>query len=244
MLRKSAALRETFVVAPPRIVSLPVVGSDLRFPINRVYCVGQNYASHAKEMGKARAEPFFFAKPRDAVVHSGATIAYPSKTKNFHYEIELVVAIGKGGSDIPVSQAMGHVYGVAVGIDLTRRDLQKAAKDGGKPWDMSKGFDNSAPCSAVVPIVGNRLPEHFATRTIELAVNGVVKQKGKLGEMVWPVMDIVSFLSGFVELAAGDLIFTGTPEGVGPLVPGDRAVGTIDDIGSVEVLVAPPKSKL
>lgn len=255
MLRRSAVHAVgipavTFAVPVPAVVSLPIIdacGARLqeRFPVRRVFCVGQNYASHAKEMGSARADPFFFTKPADAVVQSGSTIAYPPKTKSFHHEVELVVAIGRGGANIPVSEAASCVYGLAVGLDLTRRDLQAAAKEKGRPWDMAKGFDNSAPCGAIRALQApGVLPASLESAAIELTINGSRKQHGKLGEMVWPIPDIVSFLSTFVALAPGDLIFTGTPEGVGPLVAGDTVVGSIDGVGTVTIAVAPAVSKL
>jgi fumarylpyruvate hydrolase len=212
-------------VLPTVVVS----GTDARFPVHRIYCVARNYAEHAREMGMdpSREAPFFFIKPADAVVPSGSAVPYPPRTANLHHEIELVVAIGKGGRQIPVGQALGHVYGYAVGNDLTRRDLQFAAREKGRPWDTAKGFDASAPITAIHPLeqVG-----HVATGRIWLAVNGQLRQQADVADMIWPVPDLIAELSTYYELKAGDLIFTGTPAGVGPLVPGDEIEGGVEGL--------------
>jgi fumarylpyruvate hydrolase len=221
--------------APP---SVAIAGSDKRFPVRRIFCVGRNYAAHAREMGKDpdREKPFFFTKPADTVVDSGATLPYPSLTKNLHHEIELVVAIGAGGSDIPVETALDHVYGYAVGIDLTRRDLQNEAKEMGRPWDWSKGFDFSAPCA---PLVEAAKAGHPTTGRIWLSVNGEMRQDASLEELIWPVADVVAFCSQSMELKPGDLIYTGTPAGVGALKPGDRVKGGIDGLSEIAITIGP-----
>lgn len=206
------------VPAAPQTV-VPVAGGG-QFPVRRVFCVGRNYADHAREMGSdpTREPPFFFAKPADAVTVATA-IPTDKISKKLEFEGELVVAIGKGGANIKAGDALDHVYGYSVGCDLTRRDLQGEAKKTGRPWDMSKGFDNSGP---VAPIQPASAIGHPAEGTLTLAVNGSVKQKGDISEMIWPVPDVIAFLSELVELAPGDLIFTGTPSGVGPIVKGDK----------------------
>ncbi|MEO3433825.1 fumarylacetoacetate hydrolase family protein [Inquilinus sp. CAU 1745] len=216
--------------------TLPVVGSGDGFPVRRIFCVGRNYAAHAREMGHDpdREPPFFFTKPANAVVPSGATIPYPVRTSDLHYEIELVVALSKGGVDIGEANALDHVYGYGVGIDLTRRDLQGEAKKMGRPWDMGKGFDNSAPMTALTPAsaIG-----HPAKGEIWLKVNGETRQKGDLAQQIWNVQETISYLSGLVTLYPGDLIMTGTPEGVGPVVAGDRLVGGIDGLSELTVSI-------
>ncbi|MCK0141224.1 fumarylacetoacetate hydrolase family protein [Aliiroseovarius sp. F20344] len=222
----------TWAIPAPEQPFLPITNSDQKFPVRRIFCVGQNYAAHAREMGSnpERELPFFFTKPADALVPDGASIPFPPGTSNLHHEVELVVAIGKGGADIAVDEALDHVWGYAVGNDLTRRDVQADAKSAGRPWDMAKGFDRSAPCGALHPAqsVG-----HFAQGGISLAVNGELRQSSDISDLIWPVADVISYLSSLVELHAGDLIFTGTPEGVGPLKPGDTCVAQIDGLGSV-----------
>jgi fumarylpyruvate hydrolase len=202
------------------------------FPVRRIFCVGRNYAAHAREMGAdpEREPPFFFTKPADAVVVDGAGTPYPPATGKLHHEMELVVAIGRGGVDIPVADALAHVFGYAAGLDLTRRDLQDEAKAQRRPWDMSKGFDASAPIGLIAPAahIG-----HPANGTIRLNVNGAQRQLGDLADQIWPVPEIVAALSRLVALAPGDLIFTGTPDGVGALRPGDRVEGFIEGVGAV-----------
>jgi len=214
--------------------SLPITGSADRFPVRRIYCVGRNYAEHAREMGHdpTRELPFFFMKPADAIVQNGAAIPYPLQTKDVHYEIELVVALKSGGINIPVEKALGHVYGYAVGIDLTRRDLQGEAKKAGRPWDMGKGFDNSAPCTAIIPAskIG-----HPSKGAIWLKVNGQTKQSADLSALIWSVPEMISYLSGLVELKGGDLLYSGTPAGVGPTVKGDTLEGHVDGVGDLTV---------
>lgn len=225
-----------YVVPIWSITTVPVVGSNDAFPVRRIYCVGRNYAAHAREMGfdPDREPPFFFTKPADAIVVMNdpakpTPVAYPPATKNLHHEMELVVAIGKGGADIKVEDALGHVYGYAAGLDMTRRDVQFAARDKGRPWDMGKGFDQSAPCGPIVPASKSG---HLDKGLIQLKVNGAAKQKANLNELIWNVAETISYLSGLVRLEAGDLIYTGTPEGVGPVVKGDLLEGEIAGVGT------------
>ncbi len=222
-----------FVIPPVAQVVVPVVDEDALFPVRRVYCVGQNYALHVAEMGgDGREPPFFFSKPPDALVPGGGNVAYPPRTANLQHEVELVVALGRGGADIPVGQALDHVFGYAVGIDLTRRDLQIAAKEKGRPWDTSKGFDQSGPLSALLPA---RACGHLRSGRVWLKVNGAMKQDGDLGQMTWGVAEIIANLSTYVSLAAGDLIFTGTPAGVSTIVRGDTLECGIDGVGNLAV---------
>jgi fumarylpyruvate hydrolase len=215
-------------------VTLPVAESNQAFPVGRIYCVGRNYAEHAREMGHDpdREPPFFFMKPADAIVPNGTTIPYPQMTKDLHHEIEMVVAIGKGGSDIPVEKALDHVFGYGVGLDMTRRDLQGEAKKMGRPWEMGKAFDNSAPCTALktTAMVG-----HPNKGAIWLRINGEVRQKGDLAEMIWNVPETISYLSKLITLRAGDLIMSGTPAGVGPVKPGDKLEGHVDGVGELTI---------
>ncbi|HEV7717478.1 MAG TPA: fumarylacetoacetate hydrolase family protein [Arsenicitalea sp.] len=224
-----------YVIAPPAQAAVPVAGGGL-FPVRRIFCVGQNYADHAREMGNDpdREPPFFFSKPADALVINGADMPYPSQTANLHFEIELVVAIGTGGSNIAAADALSHVWGYGVGIDMTRRDLQAAAKKAGRPWDMGKGFDKSAPISELVPVSRTG---HPAAGTIELAVNGATKQRSDLNKMIWGVPETIAFLSSLVALQPGDLIFTGTPEGVGAVVTGDLLEGSVAGVGAVRTRI-------
>jgi fumarylpyruvate hydrolase len=223
-----------YVFAPQPVVSIPVVGSDALFPVRRIYCVGRNYREHVREMGgNERDPPFFFQKPRDAIVESGASVSYPQLTQDFQHEIELVLAIGKGGADISAEDAAEHVYGLAVGIDLTRRDVQIAARQAGRPWEIGKAFDHSAPISAVLPLLG-ALPSSGA---IALAVNGETRQSGDIGQMIWNCAEIIAQLSTQYRLEPGDLIYTGTPAGVGPLAPGDRMTGLVAGVGDIMVNV-------
>ncbi|HET7833945.1 MAG TPA: fumarylacetoacetate hydrolase family protein [Gallionella sp.] len=230
-----------YAFVPPAVATLPIAGSPARFPVRRVYCVGRNYADHAREMGAAdhaegREPPFFFSKPADALVPcvctSHAEVVYPTLTANLQHEVELVVALGPGlpnaGSDIPVGQALQGVFGYAVGIDLTRRDLQAQAKTKGHPWDMSKGFDQSAPVGEIHPVARTG---HPADGRIWLTVNGAPRQSGDLAEMIWNVAEVIAQLSRFVRLAPGDLIFTGTPAGVSTVVAGDVMTCGIDGLG-------------
>jgi fumarylpyruvate hydrolase len=224
-----------FVFPPRPAAAVPVAGGG-SLPVRRIFCVGQNYAAHAREMGSdpTREQPFFFAKPADAVVTGGAGVPYPPATSNLHHEIELVVAIGRGGADIDPAAAQDHIFGYAAGLDLTRRDLQNAAKAAGRPWDMSKGFDASAPIGEIAPVaeIG-----HPSAGAILLTVNDATRQKGDLSDMIWSVPEIIAALSRLVTLAPGDLIFTGTPDGVGPLKPGDVAMGSIEGVGEVSTRI-------
>ena len=226
-----------FLFAPPPCPSVAIDGEIVRFPVRRIFCVGLNYAAHAREMGKdpGAEPPFFFSKPADAVVVSGSVIPYAPMTRSLHYEIELVAALGSGGANILRAHALEHVYGYAAGIDLTRRDLQKQARDEGKPWDLAKGFDQSAPIGAIRPAA--RIG-HPSSGRIALSVNGAVRQNGDLADMILDVAGVIAELSRYVALAAGDLIFTGTPEGVGPLLPGDRVEGSIAGVGEVSLGLA------
>lgn len=225
-----------YVFAPPSVSAVPVAGGGL-FPVRRIYCVGRNYAAHAREMGAdpTREPPFFFAKPADALLTGEADLPYPPQTKNLHHEMELVVGIGTGGADIPVAEALGHVWGYAAGLDMTRRDLQNAAKKEGKPWEMGKGFDFSAPIGTMIPAA--RFPDPTHGR-VTLTVNGQIRQQGDLADLIWSIAETVAFLSGLVRLAPGDLIFTGTPEGVGPVVRGDLLEGAVEGVGMVRTRIA------
>ena len=224
------------VIAPPAAPALKVRGSDQTFPVRRVYCIGRNYAEHAIEMGHdpSKEPPFFFQKNSDNLLAEGAAFPYPAKTKDVHHEIEMVVALKSGGRDIPVAKALDHVYGYAVGLDMTRRDLQGEAKKLGRPWEVGKAFEHSAPCGALVPAaqIG-----HPAKGPVWLKVNGEVKQQGDLDQLIWKVPEMIAFLSEYFELAAGDIIFTGTPAGVGPVKPGDVLVGHVEGVGELTVKV-------
>jgi fumarylpyruvate hydrolase len=224
-----------YVIDPPAISAVPVAGGGL-FPVRRVFCVGRNYAEHTREMGgdPDREEPFFFSKPADALVINGADMAYPSKTKDLHHEMELVVAIGTGGKDIPEAEALAHIFGYAAGLDMTRRDLQGEAKKAGRPWDMGKGFDQSAPIGEIAPASHSG---HPSAGKIELTVNGRVRQSSDLSKLIWSVPETIAYLSGLVALAPGDLIFTGTPEGVAAVERGDVLEGEIAGIGTVRARI-------
>ena len=225
-----------FVITPPPVPAVPVAGGG-SFPVRRIFCVGRNYAEHVREMGgdPTREAPFFFTKPADAVLTGGAGMAYPPRTSDLHHEMELVAAIGNGGSDIRPGEALRHVFGYAAGLDMTRRDLQNEAKKAGRPWDMSKGFDFSAPIGEIVP--ASRIG-HPARGSIELKVNGKTRQSSDLNRMIWSVAETVAYLSGLVLLAPGDLIFTGTPEGVAAVSRGDLLEGVIESVGSVRTRIA------
>lgn len=218
--------------SPP--VTLPIDGSDAVFPVLRVFCVGRNYAEHAVEMGHDpdREPPFFFMKPATAVVANGGRLPFPVATDDLHHEIELVVALGSGGADLARDSALEHVFGYAVGLDMTRRDLQSKAKEMGRPWDMGKGFDRSAPMSALRPAdaIG-----HPSSGAISLSVNGELRQEGDLAQQIWKVPETIAYLSTLVELRPGDLIMTGTPSGVGRVVPGDRLEGHVDGVGDLRI---------
>ena len=224
-----------FVIPAPPIASVEVAGSDDRFPVRRIYCIGRNYLAHRKEMGHDdRKPPFYFQKPADALLASGGEFPYPPQTENVHFEIELVVAIATGGFDIPVEDALDHVYGYGLGIDMTRRDLQSQAKKDGRPWDSAKGFDHSAPISAIRPVSEIGHPD---SGRIWLAVNGEVRQDSDLNLQIWNVQEGISHLSKLYEVAPGDLIYTGTPDGVGPIQVGDQITAGIDGIGELEIKV-------
>ena len=225
----------SFVISAPETVSVPVLGTDDSFPVRRIYCVGRNYAAHIREMGgDERDPPFFFQKPTDAIVHNESTVPYPTLTKDLQHEIELVLAIGKGGTDIPEDAAAEHVFGLAVGIDLTRRDVQVNARKTGRPWEIGKAFDHSAPISEIKSLAGNALP---TSGPITIAVNGETKQKGDLAEMIWNCAEVVAILSTHYELMPGDLIYTGTPAGVSPVQPGDRLVGNVDGLPELQITI-------
>ena len=227
----------TYVIDVGPRPSLPVAGSELRFPVGRIFCVGRNYAEHAREMGHDpdREAPFFFMKAANSIVQSGSTIDYPVGTKDVHHEIEMVVAIGKGGKNIAVDKALDHVWGYAVGLDMTRRDIQGEAKKMGRPWEMGKSFDQSAPCSALRPAseIG-----HPTKGAIQVKVNGEIKQQGDLSQQIWSVPEQISYLSGLLTLQPGDLIFSGTPSGVGPVKKGDTLEGHVDGVGDLTIKYA------
>jgi fumarylpyruvate hydrolase len=224
----------TYAIPLPPPVTLAIQGSDARFPVLRVFCVGRNYADHAVEMGHDpdREPPFFFMKPAVAVVPGGGSLPFPVATDDLHHEVELVVAMSGGGADIALDDALSHVFGYAVGLDMTRRDLQAQAKEMGRPWDMGKGFDRSAPVGSLVRAETAGHPDAGA---IWLRVNGELRQDGDLAQQIWKVPETIATLSTLVELRPGDLIMTGTPAGVGRVVPGDRLHGHIDGLGDLEV---------
>jgi len=228
----------TYLFDPPTPPSLAIKGRSERFPVRRIYCVGRNYADHVREMGgdPNASPPFFFAKPADALVETGSTLPYPSVTEDLHHEVELVIALAAGGQDIATEAAEEKVFGYGVGIDLTRRDLQASAKKAGQPWEAGKALDQGAPCSALTPAAELGHPR---SGRIALTVNGETRQDGDLAQMIWPVPDIIAKLSALFTLAPGDLIFTGTPAGVGALEPGDRAAASIEGIGTLEIAIGP-----
>lgn len=228
----------SYVFAAPPQASLAVQGDEARFPVRRIFCVGRNYAAHAREMGNDpdREPPFFFTKPADAVMDTPCTFPYPPLTDDLHYEIELVLAIGKGGKNLTEDQVMDHIWGASVGIDFTRRDLQADAKKTGRPWDWAKAFDHSAPIAPIKPMA--KVPSLTNAR-IWLAVNGDVRQDADIADLIWSVREHVSTLSHAMTLAPGDLIMTGTPAGVGAVVPGDVITGGVDGIADLEVTVGP-----
>ncbi|MFG1422034.1 fumarylacetoacetate hydrolase family protein [Roseixanthobacter liquoris] len=231
-----------FAVPVPEIVALPVVGRAARFPVRRIYCVGRNYLAHIREMKEAEDErdpPFFFQKPRDAIVADGATIPYPADTSDFQYEIELVVAIGASARNIAVERAQDAIFGYGIGIDLTRRDRQRECRDKRLPWEAGKAFDLSAPCGPLYPIGTGGDPARGA---ITLSVNGVEHQRGDLAQMIWNVPEIVANLSRAYRLEPGDLIMTGTPAGVGAVQPGDRILGAIAGFGTLTLTIGEPEA--
>jgi fumarylpyruvate hydrolase len=232
-MQQAADLSSGYAIAAPPITTVPVAGIDAVFPVARVYCVGRNYAEHSIEMGHDpnREPPFFFMKPADAVVHA-ERLPFPTHTQELHHEIELVVALREGGRDIPVERALDRIFGYAVGLDMTRRDMQAAAKKAGRPWDMAKGFDQSAPTSAIHVAEEIGHPTHGA---VWLRINGELRQEGDLAQQIWKVPETISFLSTLVALRPGDLIMTGTPKGVGRIEPGDHLEGHIDGVGDLSV---------
>ena len=224
-----------YVIDKPPRISAPIKNTDALFPVRRIYCIGRNYADHAIEMGHDpdREPPFFFQKNPDNLDFSG-TFTYPEKSLDVHYEIELVIAIGKGGKDISLASAVNHVYGYALGLDMTRRDLQGEMKKMGRPWEIGKAFEKSAPMAPIIPASDLG---HPVQGLIDLKVNGVLKQKGDLNQMIWKTTEMISYLSTYYELAAGDLIMSGTPAGVGPIVKGDIMTGSIAGMGELLVTV-------
>lgn len=229
---------DRYVIAPPPQAALAVAGTSKLFPVRRIWCVGRNYIEHIREMGQdERAPPFFFAKPADAIVPDGGTVPYPPLTKDMHHEVELVVALKGGGRKVSPDKALDLIYGYGVGIDLTRRDLQIASREVKRPWEIGKAFDASAPCGALRPAaeIG-----HPAKGRIHLTVNGTVKQDGDLEQMIWNVPEVIAKLSEQVALAPGDIIMTGTPAGVGALVPGDKVVAEVAGVGRLGVTIGPP----
>lgn len=235
---------ETTPMAPivPQPVALPIAGTGAVFGVRRAYCVGRNYVDHIREMKEAdeRDPPFFFQKPADSIVQEGAVVPYPPFTEDFQHEVELVVAIGRGGSDIAVDTALDHIFGYAIGIDMTRRDRQRDAREHRLPWEIGKSFDCSAPCGPIHPAgsVG-----HIGAGKISLAVNGKERQRGDIAKMIWNVPEIVANLSQQYELVPGDLILTGTPAGVGALVPGDRMVAAIAGLGEIAFTIGERSAK-
>jgi fumarylpyruvate hydrolase len=226
-----------YVIDTPAQPSLPVADSTDHFPVRRIFCVGRNYEDHVVEMGNdTREPPFFFNKPADAALGAPCRVPYPPLTENLHFEIELIVAIGKGGRNIPEEEVMDHVWGASVGIDLTRRDLQAEAKKMGRPWDWAKAFDHSAPIAPIRPLA--KVPSLEEGR-IWLAVNGEMKQESDISMMIWPVREHLAILSQAMELAPGDIVMTGTPAGVGAVVPGDVITGGVDGIGELRVEIGP-----
>lgn len=229
-----------YAVPAPLQTSVAIAADSLRFPVRRIYCVGRNYADHAREMGfDPRSEPpFFFAKPADAIIESGGEVPFPPRTQDFHHEVELVVALGAGGLRVPVERARDLVFGYAVGNDFTRRDQQAAARETGRPWDIAKGLDCGAGIGPIHRVAGIGHPRHA---TLWLAVNGERRQSGDIADLIWSVPEIIAELSTYFELSAGDLIYTGTPAGVGPLAVGDRVVAGIDGLGEIEHRIGAPR---
>jgi len=229
---------QEYVIALPLQPAITVTGTNKLFPVRRLWCVGRNYVEHIREMGQdVREPPFFFSKPADAIVHDGGTVPYPSLTKDMQHEVELVVALKSGGREIQSDKALDCVYGYCVGIDLTRRDLQIASRNAKRPWEIGKAFDHSAPCGSVAPAANIG---HPSRGRIVLKVNGKVRQDGDLNQMIWNVPEVISKLSEMVELAAGDIIMTGTPSGVAATVPGDKIECEIEGVGKLNVTIGEP----
>jgi len=227
-----------YVWQPAPVPALPIRGSDARLPVRRIFCVGRNYHAHAIEMGqpvdKATMRPFYFLKDASALVCSGATVPYPTGTANYHYELELVLAIGKPGFRVTEREAADLIYGYAPGLDMTRRDLQRIAGDQGRPWDLGKNFERSAVCGEIVPAADLGVPERG---TLALQVNGEPRQRSDLSLLIWSLRELIADLSGFYHLQPGDLIYTGTPDGVGPVVSGDRITGQIEGVGEIVLTI-------
>ena len=225
-----------YVIDPPIVPSLPVVGDTRRFAVNRIYCVGRNYADHAREMGHDpdREPPFFFIKPANSIVADCKDMQYPNLSNDVHHEIEMVVAIGKGGVNIPADKALEHVYGYGVGLDMTRRDLQGEAKKMGRPWDTGKAFDQSAPCAAITPAAQFGHPNKGV---VKLLVNGEVRQEGNLNQLIWNIPDTIAYLSTLFTLEPGDLIMSGTPAGVGPVKKGDVLEGSVEGLTPLKIKI-------
>ena len=234
----------TYLFPPPPVASLHVQGKAERFPVNRLFFVGRNYHAHAVEMGKpvdkSVERPFYFTKAPQTLAPSGSTTPYPSETANYHFEMELVLAIGKPGFRVKAEDAHDIIYGYAAGLDMTRRDLQLVARDKGRPWDLGKDVEHSSVCSEIVPMPGVVI-EHGA---VELSVNGEVKQRSDVDKLIWNIREIIADLSLFYHLQPGDLIYTGTPEGVGAVLPGDRITGTVEGVAEVALQVGPPATAL
>jgi fumarylpyruvate hydrolase len=232
-------MTNTYLWTPPPVRSLPVRGKAERLPINRIFCVGRNYHAHAVEMGrpvdKSVEVPFYFTKSPDTLVESGSTVAYPPGTKNYHYEMELVLVVGKAGFRVPESEAGSIIYGYACGLDMTRRDLQLVARDKGRPWDLGKDIEQGSVVSEVVPMPGTVIGQG----ALELRVNGVTQQQSNIDKLIWNIPELIADLSRFYHLQPGDLVFTGTPEGVGAVVAGDHIEGSIEGAGSIALNVGP-----
>lgn len=232
----------SYLFTPPAAPSLPVIGTSARFPVNRIFCVGRNYHAHAVEMGrpvdKATMKPFYFTKSPSALVESGTTVPYPAGTADYHYEMELVVAIGAHGFRLAEADAQRVIFGYAAGLDMTRRDLQLVARDQGRPWDLGKDFEQSAVCSPILPVGDLGVLRGGA---ITLQVNGETKQSADLSQLIWNIPELLADLSQFYHLEPGDILYTGTPEGVGAVKPGDRITGRIDRVGEVELTIGQPE---
>ena len=225
-----------YILEPQPRPSLPIRGTTSRFPVHRIYCVGRNYAAHAIEMGHdpEREDPFFFAKHPGNLVTDGGDFPYPPQSSDVHHEIEMVVALSRGGTDIPLSDALDCIFGYGVGLDMTRRDLQGEAKRAGRPWDLGKAFEHSAPCSELVSVAEVGHPDQGE---VVLRINGEVRQQGDLNQLIWKVPEMISYLSRYFELRPGDLIFSGTPAGVGPVERGDRLQGSVAGVGAIDLKV-------
>lgn len=227
-----SASQRNFVIEPPPTASIGIVGGTGTFPVRRIYCVGRNYVAHVREMGgnEERDPPIFFQKPADAIIPDGGNVPYPSQTKDFHHEMEMVIALKSGGTDIPESEALGHIYGYGVGLDMTRRDIQGS----GRPWEVAKSFDHSCPCGPLTPV---EKCGHISSGEIKLTVNGETRQQSDIELLIWKVPEIIANLSTYFELKAGDIILTGTPHGVGPVESGDVLVGTIAGLEPLTVRI-------